>query len=94
MAPNKEVNRVIKNNTLLFTPEYENVISETDKVKDLGIFFYNELLFTFQRYVFCFECIKLPPGHLGHRSTYFKTNGRYQHIIIYKDTIGLLDFLK
>ena len=49
LAPNKEVNRVIKNNTLLFTPEYENVISETDKVKDLGIFFDNELSFKFQR---------------------------------------------
>ena len=43
LAPNKKVNRVIKNNTLLFTPEYENVISETDRVKDLGIFFDNEL---------------------------------------------------
>ena len=49
LAPNKDVNRVIKNNTLFFTPEYENVISETDRVKVLGIFFDNKLSFKFQR---------------------------------------------
>ena len=49
LAPNKDVNRVIKIDTLFFTPQYENIINETDKVKDLDIFFDNELSFIFQR---------------------------------------------
>ena len=44
-----DVNRVIKIDTLFFTPQYENIINETDKVKDLDIFFDNELSFIFQR---------------------------------------------
>ena len=44
-----DVNRVIKIDTLFFTPQYENIINETDKIKDLDIFFDNELLFIFQR---------------------------------------------
>ena len=39
LVPNMGVNSVIKNNTLFFTSEYENIISETDRVKVLGIFF-------------------------------------------------------
>ena len=31
-------NRVIKNNALFFTPEYENIISKTNRIKVLGIF--------------------------------------------------------
>ena len=49
LVPNKDVNRVIKIDTLFFTPQYENIINETDKVKDLDIFFDNELSFIFQR---------------------------------------------
>ena len=49
LAPNKDVNRVIKIDTFFFTPQYENIINETDKVKDLDIFFDNELSFIFQR---------------------------------------------
>ena len=45
----KDVNRVIKIDTLFFTPQYENIINETDKIKDLDIFFDNELSFIFQR---------------------------------------------
>ena len=44
-----DVNRVIKIDTLFFTPQYENIINETDKIKDLDIFFYNELSFILQR---------------------------------------------
>ena len=49
LVPNKDVNRVIKIDTLFFTPQYENIINETDKVKDLDIFIDNELSFIFQR---------------------------------------------
>ena len=34
-----DVDRVIKNNTLFFTPKHENILSETGRVKALGIFF-------------------------------------------------------
>ena len=44
-----DVNRVIKIDTLFFTPQYKNIINETDKIKDLDIFFDNELSFIFQR---------------------------------------------
>ena len=33
------VDRVIKNNTLFFTPKHENILRETGRVKALGIFF-------------------------------------------------------
>ena len=38
LVPNKDVNRVIKNNTLFFTPEYENIIRETDSQGSWHIF--------------------------------------------------------
>ena len=44
-----DVNRVIKFDTLFLTPQYKNIINETDKIKDLDIFFDNELSFIFQR---------------------------------------------
>ena len=49
LMPNKDVNRVIKIDTLFFTPQYKNIINETDKIKDLDIFFDNEFSFIFQR---------------------------------------------
>ena len=42
-------NRVVKIDILFFTPQYENIINETDKIKDLDISFDNELSFIFQR---------------------------------------------
>ena len=39
LGPNKVINKEIKKNTLLFTPEFENVITETESFKDLGILF-------------------------------------------------------
>ena len=33
-----DVNRVIKIDTLFFTPQYKNIINETDKIKYLDLF--------------------------------------------------------
>ena len=45
LGPNKARNNEIKSNTLMFTPNYENIITETESVKDLGVMFDNELSF-------------------------------------------------
>ena len=49
LGPNTACNNEIKSNTLLFTPNHENIITEAESVKDLGVMFDKELSFKLQR---------------------------------------------